>query len=552
MKKHTAYSNFHQMPPSLVNEYTEDEWLQDYLTAYLPADMMASVQPDLVRFGKEAATTLMDYAIACEKNPPQLISFDAWGNRIDEIKTAPEWKKLEEVAAREGLVAIGYERKFAEYSRLYQFVKVYLYTPSSAIYSCPLAMSDGAARLIENYGDAFLKGAPFKGLTSRDPEQFLTSGQWMTERSGGSDVARSMTIAQKEGTAYVLRGHKWFTSAITANMAFTLACTAQSKEGERAPLSLFYLPIRREDGSLNGMKVEALKNKLGTKALPTAQIELVGARARLVSDLGKGIKTISTLFNVTRIYNTITAVSYMRRAYSMAEKYSHIRVAFGKKLDKHILHKMSLRKLEIDYQSNALLGFYLTRLLGKDDCKLATSKEIAVLRLLTPVAKLFTAKGAICSASEEIECFGGLGYLEDSNIPVLLRDAQVLSIWEGTTNVLSLDMLRAIAKDDVWSPFVAWITESIKSAPEVLKHEASLIEQRANQLFNFMDTINTVEEKEGSARAIAFYVAELSIAILWLDFVEKCPKEKYKKSLNYWLRFNMKEEQLHTFSFLSE
>src|SRR5690554_4582678 len=256
MKAHTPYSNFLQSVPSLTNEYTQDEFLQDYLEVHMPKEVMDEIRPDLIRFGERVATELIEYANACENNPPKLISYNAWGERVDEIQVAPEWEKLEEVAAEEGLVAIGYERKYGEFSRLYQFVKLYLYTPSSAIYSCPLAMSDGAARLIELYGDEYLKGAPYQGLTSRDPKLFKTSGQWMTERTGGSDVSRSMTLAYEEDGAYVLRGHKWFTSAITADMVFTLASTEQPKDGRRAPLSLFYLPIRHEDGSLNGIEVE--------------------------------------------------------------------------------------------------------------------------------------------------------------------------------------------------------------------------------------------------------------------------------------------------------
>jgi putative acyl-CoA dehydrogenase len=317
MKTPTPYSNFLQKAPKLTNEYTQDQFIQDYLEAYMPSEVLNEIRPDLERFGERVATELIEYANACENNPPKLISYNAYGERVDEIKVAPEWDKLGDVAAEEGLIAIGYERKYGEFSRLYQFTKLYLYTPSSAIYACPLAMTDGATRLIEIYGDDFLKGTPYSGLTSRDPKQFLTSGQWMTERTGGSDVSRSMTLATLEDGQYILRGHKWFTSAITADMAFTLASTEQPENGKRAPLSLFYMPIRDQNGKLNGIEVEALKDKLGTKALPTAQLLLTGSKARLVGEKGKGVKTIATLFNVTRIYNTISAVSYMRRAFSL-------------------------------------------------------------------------------------------------------------------------------------------------------------------------------------------------------------------------------------------
>ncbi|MBN9351635.1 MAG: acyl-CoA dehydrogenase family protein [Chitinophagaceae bacterium] len=552
MQIHTPYSGFNQDSPRLINEYLNDKFLLDYLKVYLPRNILEEISPDLSRFGKRAATELVDYASACESNPPQLISYNAWGERVDEIRVAPEWKKFRDIAAEEGLVAIGYERKYAEFSRLYQFVKLYLFTPSSAMYACPLAMSDGAARLIEHFGDNFLKANSFRGLISRDAKKFLTSGQWMTERTGGSDVSRSMTLAYYENGSYVLRGHKWFTSAILADMAFTLASTEQPQDGKRAPLSLFYMPIRNEDGSLNGIQIEALKDKLGTRALPTAQLLLTGAKARLVSEKGKGVKTISTLFNVTRIYNTMTAVSYMRRAFAMSEAYGNIRETFGKKINKHILFQKSLTELKMTYESNFLLGFFLIRLLGKEDCKKASQNEIAVLRLLTPVAKLYTAKWAISSASEYIEMFGGLGYLEDTNVPWLLRDAQVLSIWEGTTNVLSLDMLRAIEKENglkEYHFFAENLLESITSSE--LEYPKSLLNRKLKGLYDFLSKISSSEEMEGNARDIAFYFAELTIGLLWLDFVQKNPDEEYLGAMNYWLRFRVREETLGSYKMIT-
>lgn len=551
MKNHTPYSNFLQKAPQLSNEFTNDEFLQDYLQAYLPEEVYVEIRPDLERFGKRVATELIEYANACENNPPQLLSYNAWGERVDEIKVAPEWEKLEAVAAEEGLIAIGYERKYGAFSRLYQFTKLYLYTPSSAIYTCPLAMTDGATRLIEIYGDEFLKGTPYAGLTSRDPQKFLTSGQWMTERTGGSDVSRSMTYAYFENGEYVLRGHKWFTSAITADMAFTLASTEQPENGKRAPLSLFYLPIRNEDGSLNGIEVEALKDKLGTKALPTAQLHLTGAKAKMVGEKGKGVKTIATLFNVTRIYNTISAVSYMRRAFALSEAYSHIREAFGQKLDQHILYRKSLLDLEIAYESNTLLALYLAQLLGKEDCKESTERDEALLRLLTPIAKLYSAKSAIASASEHIEMFGGLGYLEDSNIPVMLRNAQVLSIWEGTTNVLSLDMLRAIEKEKGLEAYHSFAQELLATIdhPE-LQEAKNLIAQKVKSLFRFVSGISSKDAMIGCSRDVAFYIGELTIAMLWLEFIQKQPKDKYFKALNYWTKFKMNENSFELYEMM--
>lgn len=553
MKKPTPYSDFLQSIPKLENEYTNDVFLQDYLTTYLPENVVKEITPDLVQFGKRTAGEFIAWAREAEINKPELIQFNAWGYRVDEIKVSQGWLNLERVAAEDGLVAIGYERTYGEHSRLYQFVKLYLYTASSAIYTCPLAMTDGAARLVELYGDDFLKEHAFKGLTSRNPETFKTSGQWMTERTGGSDVSRSMTLAEPDGNGdYVLRGHKWFTSAITANMAFTLASTSQPENGKRAPLSLFYLPIRNEDGSLNGIEVEALKDKLGTRALPTAQLVLTGAKAKLVGEKDKGVRTIATLFNITRIYNTISAVSYMRRAYALSSAYSAQREAFGTKIENHLLHQKTIREMEIAYQSNALLGLFLARLLGKEDCNTATENEKNLLRLLTPIAKLYTAKNAIKYASEHIETFGGIGYLEDSGIPVMLRDTQTLSIWEGTTNVLSLDMLRSIEKENGLQAFTWYAETTLSTITAVeLQQQTAVIQQKKDALFRFVGTLSKPEKMVAASRDVAFYIAELSVALLWLDFVHRNPEnKKYLHALQYCLHYTMNEKNFESADYL--
>lgn len=532
MSENTPYSAFVQQQPKLGNEFLNDSFLINYLEAFLPHEVFQAIKPDLTDFGDRVTAEILDWGRQAEVNEPKLTQFDAFGNRVDQIEVAQGWVKLGEIAAQEGLVAIGYERAQGEHSRLYQFVKLYLFTSSSAIYTCPLAMTDGAARLIEVHGDDSLKWA-FEGLTSRQVPGFLTSGQWMTERTGGSDISRSMTLAKPVADGFELHGHKWFTSAITADMAFTLASTEWPEPGKRAPLSLFHLDIRNADGSLNGIEVEALKDKLGTRALPTAQLVLKGAKAHLVGQRGRGVATIATLFNITRIYNTVSAVSYMRRAFALAEAYGGIRWAFGKNVGEHVLFQKSLAALGLSYRSNALLAFKLARMLGREECGKATEMEKSLLRLLTPVAKLYTAKQAIASASEAVEMFGGLGYLEDSGIPSILRDAQVLSIWEGTTNVLSLDMLRAIQKENGLAAFAEFSSSVLQNstnelAPEVLK--------RASVFHNFLQNLKSTEQWEAASRTVAFYLAELTIGLLWLELIGKQPSiNQHHLDLKNWL-----------------
>jgi putative acyl-CoA dehydrogenase len=325
-----------------------------------------------------------------------------------------------------------------------------LFHPSSAFVSCPLAMTDGAARLIEVYGDAEMKKNAFAHLTSRDPAKFWLSGQWMTERTGGSDVGLSETTAEKEGDLYHLHGVKWFTSATTAQMAMTLARLPGSEAGGRG-LSLFYLETGAAEGRLHKIQILRLKDKLGTRAMPTAELELQGTPARLVGGEGQGIRKIATLFNVTRIYNAVCSVAQMQRALAWAQSFAHKRVAFGAAIIEHPALQATMADLALEYEGGVALVMEVSRLLGHEETGRGGERDAALLRLLTPMAKLYTGKSAVRVTSEVVEIFAGAGYCEDTGIPRLLRDAQVFPIWEGTTNVLSLDVLRALAKECPWS-----------------------------------------------------------------------------------------------------
>jgi len=447
-------SEFFQSGPELGNQYLDDALLRAYLRRTLPPAVLAELEPDFRRLGARVAGDILALAEAAEAEPPRHVPFDPWGRRIDDIATSDAWRALDRIAAEEGLVAIGYERTHGALSRVDQFVRMYLFGPSSATYNCPLAMSDGAARALELYGSDELRATALQRLTTRDPDRFWTSGQWMTERTGGSDVSGTSTIARCERGAYRLYGTKWFTSATTAQMAMTLARIEGAGPGSRG-LSLFYLDLRDTAGQLRGIRVNRLKDKLGTRALPTAELTLDGTPAQLVGGEGDGVRKIASLFNITRIHNACAAVAGMRRAIALARDYARKRIVFGRPLAEQPLHVETLAELETEHAAAFLLVFRVVELLGRSECREASPDELALLRLLTPIAKLYTAKQAVAVASEALEAFGGAGYIEDTGLPRLLRDAQVLSIWEGTTNVLSLDVLRAIEKDGAFDPFMA-------------------------------------------------------------------------------------------------
>ena len=444
-----TYSQFFQEGPQLKNTFESDLFLKTYLSKILPQEMQPQIFKHLAEVGNKASQEWLVWSRQAEENKPKLVQYDEWGKRVDEIIIHDGWKYLESAAATEGIVATAFERKFAEYSRVYQMALLYLYHPSSAFFSCPLAMTDGAARAIELHGSEALKQKAFKHLTSRDPQNFWTAGQWMTERTGGSDVSGTSTIAKPlGGDQYALYGTKWFTSATKSQMAMTLARIDDPENPEHSKsLSLFYV-------EKNNLEVHRLKDKLGTDALPTAELSLNGAKATLVGPANEGVKRIASVLNITRLYNSICAIGHMRRALDLAQNYATKRKAFGAYLIDHALHRKTLDDLENEFQNCFKLTFYVVELLGKEEVGLATEEEKKTLRALTPIVKLYTAKKCMNVVSEVVESFGGAGYIENTGIPRLLRDAQVFSIWEGTTNVLALDFLRVCEKENALETLV--------------------------------------------------------------------------------------------------
>lgn len=534
--------DFYQKGAELKNQFEDDHVFKTYLKHIIPTKDWPTIEKDLSRFGQRVVDEMEALAAEAESLPPIHVPYNPWGKRVDDITVSHAWNKLHVIAAEEGIVAHGYERKYAEFSRLYQFAKLYLYHPSSAIYSCPLAMTDGAARVIELFGSEEMKKKAYKYLTSKDPNIFWTSGQWMTERTGGSDVSGTSTVAKKDGNGYKLYGVKWFTSATTSQMAMTLARI----EGEEK-LSLFYVELRNDQGDLQNIQINRLKDKLGTKALPTAELTLMGTPATLVGENGKGVKTIANLFNITRLYNACCAVGYMRRGIALAKDYAKKRVAFGKPIFDHGLHLETLAHMQVRFEASFLFTFHSIYLLGKEETGKATSEESGTLRLLIPLAKLFTAKECVSVMSEVIESFGGAGYVEDTGIPQILRNAQVLSIWEGTTNVLSLDALRAIKKENAAEHFLKDLHERIKkvSHPDLEKHKAPILTALKEIQEALVAGMKLSEEDmSSSARSLAMGLARTYIAGLMLENAERQLMHKDQRGMLSLLRW-LEEDLFH-------
>ncbi len=247
------------------------------LPRVLPADVLRDIEGGLFsEMGRLAGGELYEMQLADRLNEPTLTQWDAWGNRIDKIELTPLWRVAERIAAEHGVVATAYEQKHGSLSRVHQCALAYLFTPSTDIYSCPLAMTDGAARTLLGSGNQMLIDRAVPHLITRDANEFWTAGQWMTELTGGSDVGLSETVAKEDphdSRSFRLYGRKWFTSAISSQMALTLARPEGNPPGGRG-LALFYVETRDEQGRPRNIEINRLKDKLGHAKSSDSRVEL--------------------------------------------------------------------------------------------------------------------------------------------------------------------------------------------------------------------------------------------------------------------------------------
>ncbi|KAI8890160.1 acyl-CoA dehydrogenase/oxidase C-terminal [Backusella circina FSU 941] len=488
----------------------------------MPKETFSEIEPDLQRFGQRVLEDIAAMGDDVE-NPnhyPQLKQYDAWCRRVDEISTAQGWKQLNDVAAEEGLVAIAYERKQKEFSRVYQFAKLYLFNPSSAVFSCPLTMTDGAARVIEMLGNDELKEKYYTRLTTRDPKKFWTSGQWMTERPGGSDVSRTETQAELVDAAtnkWSVSGFKWFSSATTSDMTMLLARSIDPKDGTvktgSKGLSLYVAEMRKPDGQLNGIRVHRLKNKYGTKGLPTAELQLDGMEATMLGNPGRGVPCIASILNITRLNACLGVVCGLRRSLAISKDFSLKRFAFNRQLDKTPLHITTLVNIELVYRAGMQIIFYAAELLGRSECHDPNTQsykdDYAVLRFITPIAKAYVCKIGVDACSEAMESLGGQGYMEETGIGRQLRDAQVNTIWEGTTNVLAMDVLRVIRETKgqailhLQKVCLEKVSRSVSAQP-ALKEAGNAIKTAFNNITSFAASTTEMLEIEATARQLTF------------------------------------------------
>ncbi|MFD5248106.1 acyl-CoA dehydrogenase family protein [Amycolatopsis sp. NPDC058340] len=376
------------------------------------------------------------------ENEPVLRTHDRVGNRIDEVEFHPYWHELMDVAVSHGLHAAPWRdsRPGAHAARA---AKMYVWGQVDAGHTCPISMTYAAVPALRFNPELSARYEPLLAATEydfglREPssKRGLIAGMSMTEKQGGSDVRANTTTARPlDDGSYVIVGHKWFTSAPMSDMFLTLA---QAPGG----LSCFLLPRVLPDGSRNGIRLQRLKDKLGNRSNASSEIEYDDAIGWLIGEEGRGVRTIIEMVNNTRLDCAVGSASGMRYGAVRAIHHARHRRAFGANLVDQPLMGNVLADLVVESEAATTVGMRLASATDRPD----DEQEQAFRRLGLAVTKYWVCKRGPSHAVEALECLGGNGYVEESGMPRLYREAPLMSIWEGSGNVAALDALRAMAK----------------------------------------------------------------------------------------------------------
>ncbi|HTL86473.1 MAG TPA: isovaleryl-CoA dehydrogenase [Acidimicrobiia bacterium] len=377
------------------------------------------------------------------ENPPVLLTHDRYGNRVDNVRYHPAYHDLMTVAVGNGLHAAPWadDRSGAHVARA---AKIIVWYQVDGGHICPISMTYSVVPALRHAPEIAREWEP--RLTTRDYDRSnqpaarkagATCGMAMTEKQGGSDVRANTTVAQPVADGFTLTGHKWFCSAPMSDAFLMLA---QAPRG----LSCFLVPRWLPDGTRNPIRIQRLKDKLGDRSNASSEIELVDTWGALVGEEGRGVRTIIEMVNHTRLDCVLGSTSIMRQGVAQATWHTHYRTAFGAPLDQQPLMTNVLADLVLESEAATAAALRLAHAFAAEA---HDEHEQRIKRLVTPIIKYWTCKRAPQHAAEALECLGGAGYVEESDLPRLFRQSPLNGVWEGSGNVICLDVLRAIARE---------------------------------------------------------------------------------------------------------
>ncbi|MFN2451414.1 MAG: acyl-CoA dehydrogenase family protein [Candidatus Dormibacteria bacterium] len=469
----------------------------------------------LAEAGRLVPRTVEPLARTADRNPPVLRQYDGRGERVDELDFHPAYTELERTVLGSGAVRMAHTSGWRGLPgcapRPLTTALLYLFLQADqAVTGCPVGMMDAMCRALRRNDPGL--AARFVPRIADDSGNHLTGAMFLTEKVGGSDVGSNQSRAVRESDgSWRLWGEKWFCSCPHSDLVLVTARPEGAAPGT-AGLGLFLMPRRLDDGSRNSYVLHRLKEKFGTRAMPSAEVGLRGAFAWQVGGLDRGMRQMLDMVNLTRVGITAAAAGSMRRSAFEALSHAHARQTFGRRLDAHPLMADTLAELVTDATAGLTAALGAAKLLDRADA--GDGEAAAALRLLTPLLKGLLTERARVSATEAMEVRGGNGFIEDWPEPRLLRDVYVHAIWEGSSNVMALDGMRALARG-AGSGYLADTERRLEGAGGAATPLAALLLSRLRDITVDLETLTAtdgVDARQLRVRRLSRRMATLAIA----------------------------------------
>ncbi len=479
----TTASDTPSMPNTRgVNYYDADPHLAFLLRRMLPAADFARAEAHLQALGKLAGERIDTLSDQANKHGPELVMYNQRGERVDEIVFHPAYHEMGRIFYEQfGIAAMSYRDGVLGWPgrvpHLVKFALAYIGNQAECGIFCPLSMTDTLSRVLLMYAPLEVRERYLPHLTATRYEDLFTGAEFLTEKHGGSDVGGgTRTIARETTDGWRLSGDKWFCSNACADVILTLARPEGAPAGTKG-LGLFLVPRVLPDGTRNSYTINRLKDKLGTRSMASGEVTFNNTFAHLISGPGKGFLHMTEMLNLTRVWTGLGALSLMRRALLEAQVHAAGRLAWGQALDSFPLMRQMLLDLTLEVESCAALEFFAVQTLQRVDNGEPEAQRL--LRILTPLVKYYISKRSQWVVQEGMEVRGGNGYIEDWPNARIVRDADVNAIWEGSSNIVVLDVARSMAREGAGVALFGALHEKLNKLREPGVARAAALTRRA-------------------------------------------------------------------------
>ncbi len=469
-----------------------DPYLEPWLTARVPR--LADYSSSLADFHRWVLTEVDAQANYTDRYAhPALETYDRNGEVVNRIVANRWYDDQHSELYRRGIIGLPYAENAPH---LLTFAMGYILSQSDISLHCPVTLTGAVAYVLGSHAPREIRQRFLHDVTRMDGLA-KTGGTWATEQHGGSDVGATTTRAVPDGEHFALHGLKWFTSNANSGLAVATARPEGAPPGS-AGLGLYLVPSHLKDGQPNHYRIRRLKDKLGTKGLPTGEIDLLGAEAVEIAPPPDGFKLMMEALEYSRVHNAVGSAGVQRRALREALAWAKSRSAFGHILAEYPMVQDELLRMRVEFEAGALLAFEAA--ITFDEVQ-RDPQHRTWLRLSTALAKYLTAEYAIAATRAALELIGGNGYTSDYPVARLLRDAQVLTVWEGPANIQALELLRLLGpRYRGWEQYRSRIQKICEAIPSTLNNLSHALQSRL-ELDGEAVAITTRDESSAHRRA---------------------------------------------------